>query len=115
MTAPLLLMLAADKNVGVLIIRGCLVLRTVAAVHNQGDSDGRIGAVVAVPHAHDGFFLSGPLASRLGGKETAERASLCNTSYAACAPSAVGCECRRHSVPSALRSLITSPMFWNYQ
>jgi hypothetical protein len=33
-----------------------LVLRTVTAAHNQGNSDARIRAVVAVPQVHDGFF-----------------------------------------------------------
>jgi hypothetical protein len=37
-------------------VRGCLVLRTVTAAHNQGNSDARIRAVVAMPQVHDGFL-----------------------------------------------------------
>ena len=37
MSAPLLLILIADAIVGILIVRGCLALRTGAAVHNQGN------------------------------------------------------------------------------
>jgi hypothetical protein len=37
MSAPLLLILIADAIVGILIVRGCLALRTGAAVYNQGN------------------------------------------------------------------------------
>jgi hypothetical protein len=36
-SAPLLLILAADTIVGILIIRDCLALRPAAAAHNQGN------------------------------------------------------------------------------